>query len=74
MFAEDIGLLPATSHDEQELDVRLHELFVQMNAKDLPSPRVVPYFNAGIFTDAASLTLGSEQIVALTKAAEANWT
>jgi hypothetical protein len=58
----------------KNLDVRLHELFVQMNAKDLPSPRVVTYFNAGIFTDAASLTLGSEQIVALTKAAEANWT
>jgi SAM-dependent methyltransferase len=82
MFAEDIGLLPKSYFTSllydgarnKNLDVRLHELFVQMNTKDLPSPRVVPYFNGGLFTDAASLTLGSEQIVALTKAAEANWT
>ena len=82
MFAEDIGLLPRSYFTsllydgarEKNLDRGLHELFVQMNTRDLPSPRVVPYFNGGLFTEAVSLTLGSEQTVALTKAAEANWT
>ncbi|MBK9031572.1 MAG: N-6 DNA methylase [Myxococcales bacterium] len=82
MFAEDIGLMrkhyfTSLLYDgasNKDLDARLHELFVQMNTKDLPSPRVVPYFNGGLFTDAVSLHLGSEQTVALTKAAEANWT
>lgn len=82
MFAEDIGLLPKNYFTSllydgarhKNLDARLHELFVQMNTRDLPTPRVVPYFNGGLFTDAVSLPLGSEQVVALTKAAEANWT
>ncbi len=82
MFAEDIGLLPRSYFTSllydgartKNVDGRLHELFVQMNTKDLPAPRVVPYFNGGLFTDVVSLSLGSEQVVALTKAAEANWT
>ena len=82
MFAEDIGLLPKNYFTSllydgarhKNLDARLPELFGQMNTRDLPTPRVVPYFNGGLFTDAVSLPLGSEQVVALTKAAEANWT
>ena len=82
MFAEDIGLLPRNYFTSllydgarhKNVDARLHELFVQMNTPDLPTPRVVPYFNGGLFTDVVSLPLGSEQVVALTKAAEANWT
>ena len=82
MFAEDIGLLPRNYFTSllydgarhKNVDTRLHELFVQMNTPDLPTPRVVPYFNGGLFTDVVSLPLGSEQVVALTKAAEANWT
>ncbi|HVV81904.1 MAG TPA: DNA methyltransferase [Kofleriaceae bacterium] len=82
MFAEDIGLLPKNyftallyeGGKRGDVERRLHDLFVQMNDRDLPAPRVVPYFNGGLFTDASTLPLGSEQIVALTKAAEANWT
>jgi hypothetical protein len=51
-----------------ELDV-----FTQMNTRDLPAPRVVPYFNGGLFTDVTTLPLGDAQLMALTKAAEANW-
>lgn len=82
MFAEDIGLLPknyfttllyngAKAGDVEE---RLHELFEQMNTRDLPAPRVVPYFNGGLFTEVSTLPLGDAQVKALTKAAEANWT
>ena len=45
-----------------------------MNTRDLPAPRVVPYFNGGLFTDVVTLPLGDAQLMALTKAAEANWT
>jgi hypothetical protein len=82
MFAEDIGLLPkhyftsllydGARHRDSER--RLRELFVEMNSRDLPAPRVVPYFNGGLFTEALTLPLGSEQLIALTKAAEADWT
>jgi SAM-dependent methyltransferase len=82
MFAEDIGLLPKNyftsllydGAKQGTVEKRLRELFEQMNTRDLPSPRVVPYFNGGLFTDAVTLALGSEQLMALTKAAEANWT
>jgi SAM-dependent methyltransferase len=82
MFAEDIGLLPANYFTsllydgarDGKVEPRLRQLFEQMNTRDLPAPRVVPYFNGGLFTDAVTLPLGSEQVVALTKAAEANWT
>jgi SAM-dependent methyltransferase len=82
MFAEDIGLLPKSyftsllydGAGQGNVEHRLHDLFTQMNMRDLPTPRAVPYFNGGLFTDIVSLTLGSEQVVALTKAAEANWT
>ena len=75
MFAEDIGLLPRNYFTSllydgarhKNVDARLHELFVQMNTPDLPTPRVVPYFNGGLFTDVVSLPLGSEQVVALTR-------
>ncbi len=82
MFAEDIGLLPKSYFTSLlydgarhgDVERRLHELFVQMNTRDLPAPRVVPYFNGGLFTDAVTLLLGSEQLIAMTKAAEADWT
>lgn len=82
MFAEDIGLLPKNYfttllyHGARAGDVerRLHELFTQMNTADLPAPRVVPYFNGGLFTDVTTLPLGDAQVKALTKASEANWT
>ena len=82
MFAEDIGLLPKNYfttllyHGARAGDVerRLHELFTQMNTEDMPAPRVVPYFNGGLFTDVTTLPLGDAQVKALTKASEANWT
>ena len=82
MFAEDIGMLPKNYFTSLlyngakagDVERRLHELFTQMNARDLPSPRVVPYFNGGLFTEANTLPLGDAQVNALTKAAEANWT
>ena len=82
MFAEDIGLLPknyftSLLYDGARsgtIETRLRQLFEQMNTPDLPAPRVVPYFNGGLFTDVVELPLGSEQVMALTKAAEANWT
>ena len=82
MFAEDIGMLPRNYFTSLlyngakagDVEHRLHELFEQMNTRDLPAPRVVPYFNGGLFTEANTLTLGDAQVNALTKAAEANWT
>ncbi len=82
MFAEDIGLLPKSyftsllydGAKHRNVEQRLRELFVQMNTRDLPETRVVPYFNGGLFTDAVTLPLGDEQVIALTKAAEADWT
>jgi hypothetical protein len=82
MFAEDIGLLPRNyftsllydGAKRKDVERRLHELFTQMNTRDLPAPRVVPYFNGGLFTDVTTLPLGDAQLMALTKAAEANWT
>lgn len=82
MFAEDIGLLPKNyfttllynGAKAGDVEHRLAELFTQMNARDLPAPRVVPYFNGGLFTEASTLPLGDSQVKALTKAAEANWT
>src|SRR5262249_44261920 len=57
MFAEDIGLLPRNyftsllydGAKSKDVERRLHELFTQMNTRDLPAPRVVPYFNGGLF-------------------------
>jgi SAM-dependent methyltransferase len=82
MFAEDIGLLPknyftSLLYDgarEGKVERRLRELFEQMNTRDLPAPRVVPFFNGGLFMDVVTLPLGEQQVIALTKAAEANWT
>jgi hypothetical protein len=82
MFAEDIGLLPKNYFTSLlyngakggDVERRLHELFTQMNTQNLPAPRVVPYFNGGLFTDVATLPLGDAQVKALTKSAEANWT
>ncbi|MGE0399154.1 MAG: DNA methyltransferase [Kofleriaceae bacterium] len=82
MFAEDIGLLPKNyftsllyeGAQNNDVERRLHTLFTQMNTPNLPAPRVVPYFNGGLFTDVTELSLGSAQVIALTKAAEANWT
>jgi hypothetical protein len=82
MFAEDIGLLPKSyftsllydGAKHRDVERRLRDLFVQMNTPDLPPPRIVPYFNGGLFTNAVTLPLGDEQLIALTKAAEADWT
>jgi SAM-dependent methyltransferase len=82
MFAEDIGLLPKNYFTTMlyngakagDVERRLRELFEQMNTRELPAPRVVPYFNGGLFTEATALPLGDAQVRALTKAAEANWT
>ena len=81
MFAEDIGMLPKNYFTSLlyngakagDVEHRLRELFEQMNTRDLPAPRVVPYFNGGLFTEATTLSLGDAQVTALTKAAEANW-
>jgi hypothetical protein len=81
MFAEDIGLLPrnyftALLYDgakRKDVARRLQELFTQMNTRDLAAPRVVPYFNGGLFTEVTTMPLGDAQLMALTKAAEANW-
>ncbi len=82
MFSEDIGLLPRNYFTSLlydgarsgNVEARLRTLFEQMNERDLPAPRIVPYFNGGLFTEAVTLPLGSDQVMALTKAAEANWT
>lgn len=82
MFAEDIGLLPKNYFTsllyvgarQGDVEKRLCDLFVQMNTQDIAGQRVVPYFNGGLFTKTETLPLGSAQLVALTKAAEANWT
>ncbi len=82
MFAEDIGLLPRNYFTSLlysgakcgDVEQRLHTLFTQMNTPDLPAPRVVPYFNGGLFMDVTTLPLGDAQVRALTKASEANWT
>ncbi|MBV8758202.1 MAG: class I SAM-dependent DNA methyltransferase, partial [Deltaproteobacteria bacterium] len=81
MFAEDIGLLPRNyftsllyvGAQQRDVEARLRELFVQMNTRDL-AQRVVPYFNGGLFTKIETLPLGSAQLMALTEAAQANWT
>jgi hypothetical protein len=81
MFAEDIGLLPRNyftsllylGAKEGDVETRLRELFVQMNTRDL-GQRAVPYFNGGLFTKIETLPLGSKQLMALTEAAQANWT
>lgn len=81
MFAEDIGLLPRNyftsllydGAKRNDVARRLQELFTQMNTRDLPAPRVVPYFNGGLFTEVTTMPLGDAQLMALTKAAEANW-
>ncbi len=81
MFAEDIGMLPKNYFTSLlyngakagDVEHRLRELFEQMNTRDLPAPRVVPYFNGGLFTEATTLSLGDAQVTALIKAAEANW-
>ena len=81
MFAEDIGLLPRNyftlllyeGAKNNDVEQRLRTLFEQMNTPGLPVPRTVPYFNGGLFTDVVTLPLGPAQLMALTKAAEANW-
>jgi hypothetical protein len=81
MFAEDIGLLPRNHFtsllyvgaQQRDVETRLRELFVQMNTRDLIQ-RAVPYFNGGLFTKIETLPLGSAQLMALTEAAQANWT
>lgn len=81
MFAEDIGLLPRNyftsllydGAKRKDIARRLQELFMQMNTRDLAAPRVVPYFNGGLFTEVTTMPLGDAQLMALTKAAESNW-
>ncbi len=81
MFAEDIGLLPQEYFTsllyegarERDVERRLRDLFRLMSTKDVPGPRVVAYFNGGLFTNPVTLPLGDTQLGALTKASEANW-
>ncbi len=81
MFAEDIGLLPQEYFTSllyegargRDVDRRLRDLFRLMSTKDVPGPRVVAYFNGGLFTNPVTLPLGDAQLAALTKASEANW-
>ncbi|HKY34440.1 MAG TPA: DNA methyltransferase [Polyangiaceae bacterium] len=81
MFAEDIGLLPqeyftTLLYDgarNRDVERRLRELFRLMSTRDVPSPRAVPFFNGGLFTNPVTLPLGDAQLAALTKASEANW-
>lgn len=82
MFAEDIRLLPQEYFTSllyegaraRDVEKRLRELFRLMSTRDVPPPRVVPFFNGGLFTDPVTLSLGNAQLTALTKASEANWT
>lgn len=82
MFAEDIGLLPKEYFTSllyegartRDIETRLREMFDVMSTRDVPPPRVVPYFNGGLFTQAVTLPLGDSQLQALIKASEANWT
>ncbi len=81
MFAEDIGLLPQEYFTTllydgargRDVENRLRDLFRLMSTRDVPSPRVVPFFNGGLFTEPVTLPLGDAQLAALTKASEANW-
>ncbi len=81
MFAEDIGLLPqeyftSLLYDgarSRDVETRLRELFRLMSTRDVPTPRAVPFFNGGLFTNPVTLPLGDAQLAALTKASEANW-
>jgi SAM-dependent methyltransferase len=81
MFSEDIGLLPRDYFTTllyegtrtRDVEARLLELFRLMSTRDVPAPRVIPFFNGGLFTNPAILPLGEGQLSALTKAAEANW-
>ena len=81
MFAEDIGLLPpeyftALLYDgaqHRDVERRLHDLFKLMATRDVTPPRVVAYFNGGLFASPVTLPLGDAELTALTRAAEANW-
>lgn len=81
MFAEDIGLLPQEHFTsllyegaaDGDAEARLAELFRLMSTP-MDGAREVPYFNGGLFAAPVTLPLGGDQLRALTKAAEANWT
>ena len=81
MFAEDIGLLPQEYFTtllyegarHGDVGKRIAEMFRLMSTRDTSAPRVVPYFNGGLFCDPVTLELGDAQLAALTKAAEADW-
>lgn len=81
MFAEDIGLLPddaltlrlyEAQEDKRTVREVLDELFGQMSTKPT-GPREIRYFNGGLFTTPVILDLTDEQLRALTKSAEADW-
>ncbi len=81
MFAEDIGLLPqeyftSLLYDgarHGDVEKRLADLFRLMSTRDVAGTRAVPFFNGGLFTKPVTVPLGEAQLVALTKASEANW-
>lgn len=80
MFAEDIGLLPKDTFTKLlynakangDAKERLHELFWQMSTP-ATSAREIPYFNGGLFAEPVALELNAEQLDALTRASEADW-
>lgn len=82
MFAEDIGLIPKgyfttllyEGAQHRDVESRLRELFRLMSTKDVPAPRTIAFFNGGLFKQPVTLPLGDEQLAALTRASESNWT
>jgi hypothetical protein len=84
MFAEDIGLLPQShftsllyqAAERGDAEQRLAELFRLMSTPEdrERGDRAIRYFNGGLFSAPVTLPVNREQLTALTKAAEANWT
>lgn len=80
MFSEDIGLLPDSAFtsrlyrclDGAAPEDVLGELFTMMATRPTSS-REVPYFNGGLFEEPAVFALSEEQLQALIRAGEADW-
>ena len=87
MFAEDVGLLPATSFthlldsvraDPAQFQPLAEQLFREMNTGTAGRISVVlrhalKRFNGGLFADATALDLDADQITSLHQAAQYDW-